>query len=157
MAVSKSPVALARPVEGQRRLEIAVGDRPAERPARERREDLRGARQSLRARRLVGRQTKIRFRLGVSLSPAGLNGPTTSRLPTLGIRSSPPPGLNEYSTSSDSAYDLATKVTPTLCGPAVTLTGMFWKRPLMAATAGRLLLIDRLQVFLAADLRLEAP
>ena len=47
------------------------------------------------------------------------------------------------------------KVTPILWGPAVTLTGMFWKRPLMAATAGRLLLVDRLHVLLAADLRLE--
>ena len=47
------------------------------------------------------------------------------------------------------------KVTPTLCGPAVTLNGMFWKRPLIGRDRRRLQLVDRLHVFLAADLPLE--
>ena len=45
-----------------------VGDRTTERPARQRREDRRRARQ-LVGRGLSGRQTKMRWRLGVSLSP----------------------------------------------------------------------------------------
>src|SRR5206468_591155 len=80
----------------------------------------------------AGRQTKMRRRLGVSLTPAGLNGPATSTPPILTIRPTPPPGVNERRTLSDSAKVLATKVMPTLCGPALTLTGIFWKRAEMA-------------------------
>ena len=64
-----------------------------------------------------------------------MNGPSTSTLPIFGMRSSPVPGRNENSTSSDSASVRATNVTPILCGPAVTFSGMFWNRLLTAVTA----------------------
>ena len=72
--VSNAAFAPAGLVEAQQRLQVGVGHRLPIRAARQRREDLPGARRAS-APGDAGRQTKIRRRLGVSPGPVALNGP----------------------------------------------------------------------------------
>ena len=103
-------------IEGQRRFEILRRHRPAERAAPESRGS--STRIRLRRRGVAAGRRKRADGLGVSLRPARLNGPRISTAPTRTTRSSSAPGLNDPSTSSDSANVRAMNVTPILCGPA---------------------------------------
>ncbi len=154
MPASKSPTRPGRAVERERRRQVLFRDRPPIRAARQRRQDRRGARQLLgRVRRLAHEDALAGS--ACRSTPGRVERPDISRLPTRGMRSSPPPGLNECSTSSDSANVRATNVTPILCGPAVTLSGMFWNRAVDGGHGRRLLLVDGLEILLAADRVLE--
>ena len=70
----------------------------------------------------------MRSRLGVALTPFGLNGPRTWKELMRYIRSWPPPGANICWTSSDSAKVRRRNATPTRCGPAVVVKRMFFRR-----------------------------
>ncbi len=94
--------------------------------------------------------------------PADVNGPLiSSRWIFSGLSSpsmmptSPPPGMNGWSTASDSDIVRATNVAAIVCGPAVTATRMFSNRPLISRDGRGLAQVDGLDVLGPADLVLE--
>jgi hypothetical protein len=107
---------------------------------------------------LRGRQLKMRSRLGVLLKPVVVNGAvdleplnlqrlsSPSMMPT-----SPPPGMNGWSTASDSASVRATNVAATWCGPADTVARNRSKRPLSSGDRRRLVHVDVREVLGTAD------
>ncbi len=111
-------------VERQRRLDVVVVDRPAEGAPRERREDL--VRRTAAPRPpTAGVQTNSRSRLGVSLTPVTLYGPSMIAVCAAAAArpGCAPPGCRAATAARRPARcaGRSTKVKPTSCGPAVTV------------------------------------
>ena len=156
MPASKSAALAAARVERHRRGEVLLRDRTAVRAPRQLREDRVFAHALFVRAAPPGCRRSTRWRLGVSPRLSAVNGPSTSTLPISRDPLFPGAGHGTLnSTSSDSANVRATNVTPSVCGPAVVFTGMFWNRSLIGRDRRRLLLVDGLQVLGTTDRVLE--